>query len=248
MSQRFSFCACLAFLAAAHGCVATPGRPVSVPLVLALEGRGATTSLGWEVQVDEAALLVAAVLVQDATTPSVARLEALLLPRALAHGGHAGFDETVLAAWAGPEVVTLDAASEGLSIEGRAGTTDRLALVLGGAPPADPSRAALLGGFDLRVRGTAARDGVIVPFAGGVRLPDAESERLVEGVPLLGELDEGAAVRVAIELGVALDAVRFERLPAAPGSAPIAEGTQAALALRLGVLSPNAYVSSWFVP
>jgi hypothetical protein len=89
---------------------------------------------------------------------------------------------------------------------------------------------------------------VTVRFAGGVRLPDAESERLVEGIPLGGELDEGAAVRVAVQLGAVLDAVHFERLAAGAAPAPIEEGAQAALALRLGVLSPSAFVPTWIVP
>jgi hypothetical protein len=232
-------------LAALHGCVGTPGRPVSVPLTLALEGREATTSLGWTVRLEAAALRCAAVLVRDAAAPSLARLEALLVPRARAHGGHGGFDETVLAAWAGPEVLVLGEERRDLWIEGRAGTTDRLAVILGGATSGatDP-----LGDGDLRVVGTAVRGETSVRFEGGIRLPEAEPERLVEGIPLTGELEDGAALRVAIDLAQVLDAVRFDRLAPGAAPAPIDEGSQAALALRLGALAPSAYVATWSVP
>lgn len=235
-----SFCVALA----AHGCAATPGRPVTLELALALTGADATSSLGWSIHVDEAAVLVGAVRLRDATMPALARLEALVTPRALAHGGHGEGDATVLVAWAGAEVVTLAEERAMLLLDGRAGTTDRLALVLGGAPSAGDPRASALHGLELFVAGTATQGAETVRFAGGLDLPEAEAERLVEGVPVAGLVDDGALVRIALDLSACLDAVHFDRLVPEGGVAPITDGSQAALALRLGAGAPGSYAAT----
>lgn len=248
MTRTSLFAASFCLALAAHGCAATPGRPVTLELALALTGADAISSLGWSIHVDEAALLVGAVRVRDATMPAIARLEALVSPRALAHGGHGEADATVLVAWAGAEVVTLAEERTMLLLDGRAGTTDRLALVLGGAPSAEDPRASALHGLELFVAGTATLGADTVRFSGGLDLPEAESERLVEGVSMTGVVDDGALVRVALDLSACLDAVHFDRLVPEAGTAPIVAGTQPANALRLGAGSPSSYLATLSQP
>lgn len=243
--NRFAlFLATLSLSAAAHGCVATPGRPASAWLTLAFDAHDVTTSSGWSVHLDEASLLVSAVRVRDATMPAAVALLDLVGPRAFAHGGHGEADATVLVAWAGSEIVSLGEEHTMLPLEGRAGTTDRLALVLGGVPSATDPHLAALHGLELWVAGTATQGATSMPFAGGLDLPEAEAERLVEGVALAGEIDDDVTVRVAVDVSSWLDAVHFERLVPEAGVAPIAEGSQAAIALRLGVGDLRSYLAS----
>lgn len=235
----------LVFLAA-HGCVGTPGRAITATLEVELLDLDAATSAGWTVEVERAGLLISAVRVRDAlTSAAVARLSAFLLPRAFAHGGHGENDTTVLASWVGAEVLGFGT-THTLPLEGRAGTTDRAALVLGGTLPAE---AAELHGHPFWVEGTATRGEVTVPFAGGLDLPASETERLVEGIPLAGDLDDDTLVHLGIDLGVFFDSVHFERLAVRPdGIAPIEAETQAAIALRLGLGDLDAYVGSVAAP
>lgn len=246
MNRPLLALATLSLLAATHGCIGTPGRPITGDLEVGLLDLTSATRTGWTVQVDHAALLISAVRVRDAdTVTAVAFLERAIGSRAFAHGGHGESDTTVLASWVGSDVLVLGETSRTQLLEGRAGITDRGALVLGGVLRADDERGAALHGLPLWVEGTATQGEMTVRFAGGIPLPDAESERLVEGIPMAGAIDDGVDVRLDIDLGVAFDAVHFDRLTAGDdGVAPITEGTQAALALRLGLGDLGAYVAT----
>jgi len=234
-------------LAAAHGCVGTPGRRIVANLEVGMLDLASATRTGWEVDVTQAALLVSAVRTRDVNRPpAVAFMQALVLaPHAFAHGGHGESDTTVLASWVGSEVLVLGEGPSSMVLEGRAGTTDRGALVLGGVVGAGDERAAALHGLPLWVEGTATQGEMVVRFAGGIPLPEAETERLVEGIEMAGDIDDGVTLHLDIDLGVAFDAVHFERLVAGDdGVAPITEGTQAALALRIGLGDLSAYVAT----
>jgi hypothetical protein len=240
----------LAFFCAAHGCVGTPGRPITGTLELELLDLRAATSTGWSVEVERAGLLVSAVRVRDASMPAaIAALEALVSARAFAHGGHGEADSTVLASWVGAEIVVLGETPASLLLEGRAGITDRAALVLGGMLPSSDADLPLLHDQPLWVEGTATSGSSTVRFAGGFELPAAESERLVEGIALAGAIDDDTVVHFGIDLGVWFDSVHFDRLTPGPdGIAPIDGGTQAALAMRLGLGSLDGYVGSVETP
>lgn len=243
--NRFAlFLATLSLTAAVHGCVATPGRPVQAFLTLAFDAHDVTTSSGWAVHLDEASLLVSAVRVRDATMPAAVALLDVLGPRAFAHGGHGEADATVLVAWAGSEIVSLGEERTLLPLDGRAGSTDRLAVVLGGVPSASDPHLPALHGLEVWVAGTATQGASSVAFAGGLDLPEAEAERLVEGVAVAGAIDDDVTVRVAVDISSWLDGVHFERLVPEAGVAPIAEGSQAAIALRLGVGDLRSYLAS----
>lgn len=246
MTRLSLFLATLSLLAAAHGCVGTPGRAITGTLELELLDLDEPTSTGWTVDVERAALVVSAVRVRDEAYPSaVAMLQSLLSPRAFAHGGHGEPDVTVLASWVGAEVLLLGDATPSLPLEGHFGVTDRGALVLGGAlDDADP-RAAMLHAMPLWVEGTASRGEAAVRFAGGFALEERESERLVEGIPMAGPIDDDVVVHIGLDVGLWFDAVHFDRLtPDDDGVAPIAAGTQAAIAMRLGLGELDGYVAT----
>jgi hypothetical protein len=244
MNRSLLALATLSLLTAAHGCIGTPGRPIVATLELSLIDVEIPTRTGWSVEVDEAALSVSAVRARDASI-AVAWLEPLLLPRAFAHGGHGESDSTVLASWVGSEVLVLGGSLPIQLLEGRAGITDRGSLVLGGVLDASSPDAERLHGLPLYVAGTARRGEDTVRFAGGITLPEAESERLVEGIAMAGEIDDGAVLQLELDLGVWFDAVHFDRLAVGEdGVAPITDDTQAAIALRLGLGDLRSYVAT----
>lgn len=207
-------------------CASTGGVPIA--LELAFEPASPprfTTVSGWDVELDEASVVLAALYALDEPDAM-----ALLAPsRAFAHGGHAPLDGSVVRAeLLGPRVVDALASSEPLALDGLAGVVRTATIVL--APSTDLDRS-------VYVQGVARRGADEVRFEGGLVLTDAHR---IEDVAVEGEpLDEGARLVVELDARAWLAEADFAEL-AASGTSRI-EGTQPERALWLAARSAGSW-------
>jgi hypothetical protein len=246
----------------------TGGKVVELELTLQARGAGDAapgrfvTSTGWSVELSEALAAVGPVYVyenppaQARTTVTDDRAWALrwLIPAAHAHPGASHYDGgEAKGEWIGQSLVDVlsNEPSVRVRIPGTAGEVASLAVHL------EPPRTGLVGrerlGDDhLRVVGVAEKEGVVVPFAGGLRLEADAQQRVIQGVPLSGSLDEGVTLRLYLHPAAWLDEARFETLlesePDEDGRYPITEGSQVQRAWFIGArsLSGSAVVDPSF--
>lgn len=211
------------------------------------------TTTGWTVELDEALAAVGPVYVQ-ANPPALASLFSapgderalplrLLVPLAHAHPGASHYDGgEAKGEWLGQVLVDALAPSPSLrvTVPGTAGDVASLEVHL--LPP----RAGLagrerLGEDQLRASGQAEKDGVVVRFAGGLRLPAEAQQRIVQGVPLAGALDEGCALAVELDPAAWFDEANFDTLLDAPtderGRHLVTAGSQVERAWFIGARS-----------
>lgn len=212
----------------------TSGRlvPAQLHLVGDPEATRFTTSLGFEVTLDEAELVLGPVYgFAPADEPIAGRFVSI----ARAHGGLDPLDgrkvrlellERVQVDALSPEPLVFDTLAE-------EGTIDELRVGL-------EANASLLEGHVARVVGTASREGITRAFEAFVDVGASPSERRVL-IPFVAELREGTAVDLALDPRAWLDGVAFDRLGACDTPCDFPEGSQAALAAALGVRSPRAY-------
>jgi len=109
----------------------------------------------------------------------------------------------------------------------------------------------LVRGHTIWLSGVAAKDGVTIPFEGGLTLPDEGKLRLIEDIAGTMDLQDasespGAAV-VLIYVDEWLGNVNFDTLPEPAGEGPrvLAEGSQAYTAWQSGVRSRFSYGTIW---
>jgi hypothetical protein len=238
---------------------ATGGELVEFELALGAapadaDGRARfVTATGWTVQLDEALVAVGPVYVQ-ANPPALASLFSapgddralplrLLVPLAHAHPGASHYDGgEAKGEWLGQVIVDALAPSPSLRVTapGTAGDVGSLEVHL--LPPrtglAGRER---LGDDQLRASGQAEKDGVVVRFAGGLRLPAESQQRIVQGVPLEGTLDDGCVLSVEIDPAAWFDEASFDVLLDAPtdelGRHLVTEGSQVERAWFIGARS-----------
>lgn len=237
MSRRLSHtCAVAAALSmcAAIACNPTSGVPIELTLAFeALGPRTFTTVSGWEVELDEARAVVAALYAYAPEDElSFSFLRALAPARAFAHGGHSPLDGRRVRAEL-LETVVVDALAEGAdvaTVDGLEGAVDTLTIVLGGGSEH---------GDSVWVAGRARRDGVDVAFAGGLTLRD-ERLRRIDGVAVAPgvPLTQGARLVVGTDVRAWLAEADFAEFS---NEAVIADGTQPHRALYLGARS----AASW---
>lgn len=223
--------AVLAPLACSSG---TVGRlvPARLHLVGDPEATRFTTSLGFDVTLDEAELVLGPVY---AFAPTDAPIAWRFVSIARAHGGVDPLDGRKVRMEL-LERVRVDALSREPTIFdtlAEEGTVDELRVGL-------EAETSLLEGHVARVVGTASREGITHAFEAFVDVGASPNERRVL-IPFAAELHEDIAVELALDPRAWLDGVAFDRLGACDPACDFPEGSQAALAAALGVRSPRAY-------
>lgn len=258
----------LARLALALGLTAcaesgTGGEAIEFELALAPSANAAefTTSTGWSVRLEEARIALGPVYLWENPPPVASRpgpprhrLAAVadwLIPRAHAHAGSAHFSGgEVLGEWL--EQVGFDALAgqEPLGrVAGTAGTARSFSVWLE-EPRAAEAREATRG-HHAWIAGTATRGDEVVPFEGGLELPEADSARRVEGIATALPLEAGRTVVVTVHVERWLAEAHFDRLASGPGAVrgeggrwQIVADSQVATAWYLGARSAAAFSAS----
>jgi hypothetical protein len=227
----------LALTLAAPSCNSgTGGRLVPIELRLVGDSSAArfTTTLGFEVALDEAELLVGPLYAFAPADEPIARSHAALSV-AHAHGGLDPLDGRKVRAELLDRVLVDALSDEPIPFETLAeeGAIDELRVGL----EAEPSR---LDGHLARVVGTATRDGVAHAFEAFVDVGASPNERRVL-VPFVADLTEGTVVELRLDPRAWLDGVAFDRLGACETPCDFPDGSQAAASAALGVRSVRAY-------
>jgi hypothetical protein len=184
------------------------------------------TSTGWKVDLGEAMVAIGPVYVHE-NAPPLAGIDAprgeglsgllwdVLVPDAHAHAGDQHFDGgEVKGEWLGQ--VAFDVLHPGGEhigpVPGTEGRARSLSIRL------DPPRASIGGdggalrGHHAYVVGVAEKDGLVVPFEGGLDIEDEGMMRSVEGIPLDVSLRDGAVVGIVIHPSAWFDGAHFDRL------------------------------------
>jgi hypothetical protein len=86
----------------------------------------------------------------------------------------------------------------------------------------------------------ARRDGRAIPFEGGLDLDVSDGGRLLEGLPIDGELDDGARVRLSVNVRswfrlADFDAIAQSATPNEAGRFVVPPDSQVGAAWRIGV-------------
>jgi hypothetical protein len=245
---RATALATLVWLALASACGGeTEGQ--SIALRWRATGSDAATAFatdtGWQVTLAEARIgldSISAIAGEPQSRGAVALLSDLLVPVARAHGGHDDASgRRVRAEWLDP--VAIDALAAGPerlgTVIAEAGDVAAIKLELARSAAKLPDS---LHGFQAYVRGTAERDQMRVPFAGGVHVANDEPARRVETKVKL-ELSDGGALSVAVHAEEWLRDAEFDRLPEADDGAEreITADDQVGRAMLIGVRSPDAF-------
>lgn len=242
----------------------TGGKPVSFDLQLASEPREAEslerfeTSLGWTVELEEAHIALGAVYLYElpggvaAVSPHNPRSLPVqvwdyLVPSAHAHPGDGHFNGgAVRGEWLGQ--TNFDALSlEPVSMPqqpGVRGPVRSLSILL------DPPRESLgaeadeLRGYHAYVVGVASKGAVVVPFEGGLSIPDEGTQRRVDGVPVDAMLEDGVTVRISVHPDEWFAEANFERLlTEADGTTPREPNDDG----RYVIVEDNQVRSAWFI-
>lgn len=203
------------------GCASeTEGRVVAIDVAfegVAEDGQALgvfDTDTGWHVELSRATLVLGPVYAYSpaegrATSPLV---ELFGVGKAYAHGGHDPFNGRAVRAEV-LDPIALDLLSPELShvmaIDAEAGAVDAVTVVLDGSDPAAMSEAH---GHQAWVEGVATKDGVTVPFSGGLVLPDDTLVRRVENVDLSASLDDGGTLIIGARPALWLSQAHFDRL------------------------------------
>jgi hypothetical protein len=252
----------IALLAALSGCdlpSGTGGRAVEIEVRLRSLPQGDrplgafVTRSGWEVHLSEAFVALGPIYLYEqaphlagARRPGGSRLWDLLVRDAHAHAGDQHFSGgEVKGEWLGQ--IAFDALAEGGAVLGRAPGTAGPARSL--SVSLDPPRASILGpsdalrGHHAYVAGEAAKDGLVVPFEGGLLIEDEGTKRSVDGVALDAALDDGVVVTLELHLEAWFDEAHFDRLAEAPpgGRRLITPDSQVRTAWFIGARSAAAF-------
>ena len=220
-----------AVTALAAACDAAAGREVTVSMALVAETRTGqapdhfVTSTGWDVTLDDAALVLGPVYLFENPPPGASlvpwwRPDGWLVRTAHAHAGDQHFaGGAVLAEYVGQ-----------LALDVRHGEPVELGQVTATAGRArsfsvllDPPRTGLgeaTHGHHAWVRGRATKEGATVAFEGGLDIPNEGRLRKVDGLPLEAPLEDGGRFTLVVHPDAWFDAADFAKLPAAEGDAP----------------------------
>jgi len=204
--------ALLAFAA----CGETEGRVVTIDVALEAAGTPAsfTTDTGWTIELEEAHIALGPLYAFAPRTEgdAVAMLRAFFVPVARAHGGTDPLNgRRVRAEWL--RQVAFDAMGEETvelgTIEAESGVTETVSVTLN---PPEPSNASSTNGHHLYARGVAMRDDLVVPFEGGLDIPDEGLSRRVENIPLDAFLDDGGRWVITVDATAWFEGAQFDRL------------------------------------
>ncbi|MCA9613238.1 MAG: hypothetical protein H6722_25625 [Sandaracinus sp.] len=216
----------------------TGGRLVSIQMRFSGDPSATrfTTSLGYEVTLEEAELVLGPVY-------AFAPADELVTRRwwrsvAYAHGGLDPLDGRKVRAELLERVVVDALSDEALVFDAAAeeGAIDELRLGL-------ESEDALLDGHVAHVVGTAVKDGVTSAFDAWIDVGASDTERRAL-VPFVGELHEASVLNVRVDARVWLDGVAFDRLVDCTTPCEFPTESQPALAAALGVRNAHAYQPS----
>ena len=202
--------------AAFFGCGETEGEVVTIEVALEtpVEPAGFTTSTGWEVRLDEAWIVMGPLF---AFAPrfeggAIAAVRSFLWPVARAHGGTDPLNgRRVRAEWL-PQVVFDAIAAEPLTlglVEAESGAVDAVTVTL--SPP-EMRAGDETHGHHLWARGEATRDGVTIPFEGGLDIPDEGLARRVENIPIDAFLEQGGRWVLTVHASEWFQDAQFDRL------------------------------------
>lgn len=204
------------------------------------------TTLGWDVTLEEACVSVGPIyLYAEPGLSASRRAYDWLVPSAHAHPGVDHFNGgEVRGEWL--EQVAVDLTAGGRlelgAREGIAGEARSVTLAL------HPPQAGALGapgclrGHQAWVAGVAVREGVSVPFSGGLDIEAVGTKRRMQ-IATTVLVDERRRLVLTIDPRPWMDQVKFDELARDPATnrAPITAGSQAALAWELGIQSAGAF-------
>jgi hypothetical protein len=211
----------LAGLIALGACASeTEGRVVAIDVAfegVAEDGQALgvfDTKTGWHVELSRATLVLGPVYAYSPATGSTTSplAELVGVGVAHAHGGHDPFNgRSVRAELLDP--IALDVLAPDRShvteIDAEAGLVDAVTVVLDAS---DSTVTAAANGHQAWVEGVATKDGVTIPFFGGLDLPEDALIRRVENVSISAELDQGGTLVMGARPAVWLSQAHFERL------------------------------------
>jgi hypothetical protein len=202
----------------------TGGRPVEFELHLrAGSSRGEAgsfeTSTGWHVKLERAFIAIGPVYVYQNPPPlaffAPARIHDFLIPRAHAHAGDEHFNGgEVKGEYLGQ--IAFDVLDpQGVRISDVPGTLGRVqSASIWLAPPRTSilGNAQALHGHHAYVVGSAEKDGLLIPFEGGLDIENEGTKRRVDGIPLDSVLDDGTHLTFVIHPRAWFDAAHFDML------------------------------------
>ncbi|MEM9192657.1 MAG: hypothetical protein AAGF12_26020 [Myxococcota bacterium] len=245
MTPTLRFAATAALLVG--GCAATEGQIVPLDVVLEpTPDRQFTTNIGWEVELDEAYAAIGPIhLYSPAEEPSaMAVLEQLVGPSvARAHGGTDPLNgRRVRAEWLTQvafDVIGTRTRSLG-TVDAETGAVESASVTL---DPPVAQNSETLRGHQLWVRGRAMKDGVTIPFEGGLDIEGEGLARRVENLTIDGLLEPGMTWRVTVHAFTWFEDAHFDRLTeqTAEGTYVITPQDQVAGAWFLNVRAPSGY-------
>jgi hypothetical protein len=214
--------------------VAEDGRPLGV----------FDTNTGWHVELSRATLVLGPVYAYSpiegrVTSPLV---ELFGVGKAYAHGDHDPFNGRAVRAEV-LDPVALDVLSPELShvaeIDAEAGVIDAVTVALDAS---DSAAIAQANGHQAWVEGVATKDGVTVPFFGGLDLPADALVRRVENVEVSASLDDGGTLVIGARPALWFSEAHFDRLETqGDGRFEITSTSQVRNAWYLDVRRADAY-------
>jgi hypothetical protein len=240
------------------GCEAgTGGRRVTfdVAVVSAHEKRAPVrfqTATGWDVTLDEACVALgpftlwenAGALVR--LPPLRRRLYDLLVPSAHAHAGtdhfHGG---QVHGEWVGQLAIDLTRSPsiELGRVEGIAGIVRSASVELHPLREGAIGDVACLRGHQVYAVGSAEKDGAVIAFEGGLDIENEGTLRIVPGIPVDAELDDGVRISFQVDPRAWFAEAQFDRLTetSAEGRALITPDSQVRTAWFIGARGASAF-------
>ncbi|MDC3958795.1 hypothetical protein KEG38_33375 [Polyangium jinanense] len=229
------------------GAASKPGLPIG----------SFETSTGWKVELGEALVAIGPVYVHE-NPPPLAGLVAprgkslsgmlwdVVVPDAHAHAGDQHFDGgEVKGEWLDQRAFdVLDPGGVRIGpVPGTEGRARSLSIRL------DPPRASIGGdgaalhGHHAYVIGVAEKDGLVIPFEGGLDIEEEGTKRSVDGIPVDVSLGDGTIVGIVIHPSAWFDGAHFDRLTEknAAGRFVITPESQVRTAWFLGARSFSAF-------
>ncbi len=221
-TMRFRCVSLLCFAAAIANCDSgTGGRPIQFEMRLgtapSFQDAPGTfdTSAGWHVKLEQAFIAIGPIYVYQNPPPLAKGLWDALVPSAYAHAGDEHFfGGEVKGEFLGQLACDL-LDPNGVRIPKVPGT-------LGRAQSAsiwlEPPRTSIQGngnalhGHHAYVVGTAEKEGLVVPFEGGLDIENEGTKRRIDGIPLDIKLDDGAVLTLVLHPQAWFDAAHFDQL------------------------------------
>lgn len=210
------------------------------------------TGSGWDVTLEEACVAVGPIYLYEnagalaARKGLPARLYDALVPSAHAHAGSEHFNGgEVRGEWVGQIAVDLvGAATLDLgSVEGIAGRARSASVLLEPPRSVAVGDVACLRGHHAYAVGIAERDGVVVPFEGGLDIENEGTLRTVTGIPVDVDLDDGLRLALRVDPRAWFDQAQFDRLTekSAAGRALVTPESQVRTAWFIGARGAAAF-------